>query len=154
MQQSPLLQPRTLGIGLPPSQPTASSQAKQRSWPKPSEAVVGDTFYRYENHLVSIGVDEFDEPLGSRMELYCHTFNVEKVTPKGAQIFAPVGPDMNHGLRPVMDHYKNKFAYPTKGEALLGFIARKKRQQQILQARLNGAAQAELLAERQLLKEL
>lgn len=152
MQQSPLLQPRTLGIGLPPSQPTASSQAKQRDWPKPSEAVVGDKFYRYENHLVSIGVDEWDNPLGSRMELYCHTFEVTKVTPKGAYIQGVF--DGDRGGRPVQDHYKNKFAYPTKGEALLGFIARKKRQQQILQARINGAAQAELLAERQLLKEL
>ena len=151
MQQSPLLQPHTLGIGLPPSKPTASSQAKQRVWPKPSEAVVGDVFYRYEDRLVSAGVDEFDNSLGSYRHLYCFQYEVTKVTPKGARICLTY---RDGETRPVMDSYKNKFAYPTKGEALLGFIARKKRQQQILQARLNGSHEAERLAERQLLKEL
>lgn len=154
MQQSTLLQSGPFGAGIPHPKPTASSQAKQRAWPKPSEVCVGAELYRYVNHCVSIGVDEWDESLGSRMELYCERYTVESVTPKGCRIHAPTGHDCHWGIRPVMDHYKNKFAYPSKGEALLGFIARKKRQQQILQSRLNGAAEAELIAERLLLKEL
>ena len=55
----------------------------------PSETKVGAVLYRYENRMVSIGVDEWDESLGSRMELYCHEFEVERVTPKGCKIFAP-----------------------------------------------------------------
>lgn len=79
-----------------------------------------------------------------------------KVYPKGAYImgFFPDASGHDMGGRPVMDHYKNKYAYPSKGEALLGFIARKKRQQQILFARYSGAREAEGIAERMLEKEL
>lgn len=154
MQQSTLLQPSTSRIGLTPEESATEIQAKQRSWPNPSEVAVGDELYRYVNRNVSLGVDEWDEPIGSRMELYCERYTVESVTPKGCRIHAPVGPDCNWGIRPVMDHYKNKFAYPSKGEALLGFIARKKRQQQILAARYFGAGEAHRLAIGHLSKEL
>lgn len=118
----------------------------------PSETKVGAVLYRYENRMVSIGVDEWDESLGSRMELYCHEFEVERVTPKGCKIFAPCGPERNWGLRPVMDATVNKFAHPTKKDALLGFIARKERQQAILTRQRNQSEDAQRLAQNLLLK--
>lgn len=157
MQQSSLLQPKSLGVGIAFEESTAAIRAKQKSWPKPSEATVGDVFYRFEDQLVSRGVDEWDNSLGSYRHLYCNEYEVSKVYPKGAYILGWFGgPNdiVSKGGRPVMDHYKNKFAYPTKGEALLGFIARKKRQQQILYTRYSGAREAEGIAERLLAKEL
>lgn len=151
MQSKIVLQPKSLGAGIAFEESTAAIRAKQKSWPKPSEATVGDVFYRYEDRLVSRGVDEWDESLGSYRHLYCYEFTVTKVTPKGARILDSC---FEGNERPVMDYYKNKFAYPTKGEALLGFIARKKRQQQILYARYSGAREAEGIAERLLAKEL
>lgn len=120
---------------------------------KPSEVEAGDVLYRYENTMVSIGVDEFDESLGSRMELYCYEFEVERATPKGCKIFAPCGPERNWGVRSVMDATVNKFAYPTKADALRGFIARKKRQQAILNRQFNRSQDAQQLAERALAKK-
>lgn len=111
-------------------------------------------FYRYESQIVSIGVDEFDESLGSRMQLYCHTYEVAKVTPSGAKVMAPMGESYKYGERPVLDCYINKFAYPSKGEALLGFIARKKRQQVLIDRQLARSIEAEYLAESALEKEL
>lgn len=155
MQQSSLLQSGPLGTRLPPEESVATSQASQRTWPKPSEAKVGDLFYRYHNTLTSSGVDEFDEPIGSGFEsVWFTTYTVERVTPKGAVIFAPTGPDHNHGDRIVLDHYTNKFAYPSKGEALLGFIARKKREQAIMSRRYFRSREAESKAEKLLLEEL
>lgn len=120
---------------------------------KPSQAKVGDVFYRYESHLVSIGVDEWDESLGSRMELYCHEFTVTLVYPKGALIHAWTRPE-GLTLQRVMDHYVNKYAYPTKAEALLGFIARKRRQQSIISNQLARSKEAQTKAEQMLAKEL
>lgn len=154
MQQSPLLQPFALRIDVPSPQSKAESEASQREFLKPSECKVGDVFYRYESHLVSAGgVDEFDESLGSYMALYCMEYEVEQITKKGAKVMAH---DKNGdwGSRPVLDHYINKFAYPTKAEALLGFIARKRRQQSIITGQLSRSKQAQSKAEQLLAKEL
>lgn len=155
MQQPPLFESATLGTRLPPKESVASSQASQRSWPKPSESKVGDLFYRYHNTLTSSGVNEYDEPIGPGFEsIWFTTYTVERVTPKGAVLFAPTGPDQNYGLRVVADHHINKFAYPSRGEALLGFIARKKREQAILSRRYFRSREAESKAEKLLLEEL
>ena len=153
-KMNPLLQPSSFGTGKSFKKPTASCKAKERDWPKPSSAKVGDMFYRYESQVVSIGVDEWDESLGSRLQLYCHTYEVCKVTPNGAKVLAYVGKECRYGERPVLDCYINKFAYPSKGEALLGFIARKRRQQAILDKQLARSIEAEHLAESALAKEL
>lgn len=111
---------------------------------------MGDNFYRYVEQIVSNGVDEYDESLGSHMQLCCYSYRVEKITPKGARI-AVWGLE---GNRPVMDATINKFAYPTKAEALLGFIARKRRQQSILNGQLARSREAQCKAEHLLAKEL
>lgn len=158
MQQSPLLQPGPFGTRVAPQESVATSQASQRTWPKPSEAKVGDLFYRYHNTLTSSGVDEFDEPVGPGFEsVWFSTYEVCSVTPKGARIMGWFGPDDGiaaKGSRPVMDHYTNKFAYPSKGEALLGFIARKKREQAIMSRRYFRSREAESKAEKLLMQEL
>lgn len=107
MQQPIVLQSSPFGDGNPPQKSKAESEASQRTHLKPSEAKVGDMFYRFENHVVSAGVDEFDESLGSRMELYCVQYQVVKVTEKGARITDCAIE------RPVLDHYINKYAYPS-----------------------------------------
>lgn len=114
---------------------------------------MGDVFYRYKEQIVSRGVDEFDESLGSYMHLYCHEFTVTLVYPKGALIHAWTKPD-GLSLQKVMDHYINKYAYPSKAEALLGFIARKRRQQSILMGQLARSREAQLKAEQLLSKEM
>lgn len=154
MFKSPLLQPFAFGADVTPTQSAATSQASQRDYLKPSQAKEGDYFYRYESHLVSSGVDEFDDPIGpGYMALYCSEYVVTKVTQKGAVILDWCRP-IQTANRPVMDHYINKYAYPSKVEALLGFIARKKRQQSILFSQYSRSREAEQKAERLLAKEL
>ncbi|MNF39596.1 hypothetical protein D3C84_205720 [compost metagenome] len=106
-------------------------------------------FYRYQEQMVSRGVDEWDESLGSYMHLYCYEYTVLKVTDKGVRL---VHDDLCG--KPVMDRTINKFAYPSKAEALLGFIARKRRQQSILIGQLARSREAQRKAEQLLAKEL
>ena len=148
MQQSFVLQSSPFGDGNPSKKSAAESEASQREHLKPSECKVGDMFYRYENRMVSAGVDEFDESLGSYMALYCVNYQVIKVTNKGARITDCAIE------RPVLDHYINKYAYPTKVEALLGFIARKRRQQSILNRQIKNSSDAEKIAQNRLFQEL
>lgn len=148
MQSKIVLQSNPLAADYSPKESKAESEASQRDHLKPSECKVGDKLYRYEANLVSAGVDQWDESLGSYMELYCWDFEVIKITPAGAMI---QGLDQQ---RLVLDHYINKFAYPTKAEALLGFIARKRRQQSILMGQLARSKQAQSKAEQLLEKEL
>lgn len=98
-------------------------------------------------------MDAWDESLGARVELYCCQYRVEHITPKGARIHVEHKPP-GLTLQPVMDHYINKYAYPSKVEALLGFIARKKRQQVILFRQYSRSREAEQRAEQMLAKEL
>lgn len=145
-----LLQPITSSADYSLKKSAAESEASQREHLRPSECKVGDNFYRYVEQIVSNGVDEWDESLGSHMELYCYTYRVEKITPKGARIADwSLGGD-----RPVMDSTINKFAYPTKAEALLGFISRKRRQQSIIMGQLARSKEAQNKAEQLLIKEL
>lgn len=153
MQQSSLLQSRSFGDGNSSQKSKAESEASQRDHLRPSACKVGDIFYRYENHMVSAGVDEFDESLGAYTALYCMAFNVVNVTAKGAKI-EWYTPDGVYAPRPVMDHYINKFAYPSKVEALLGFLSRKRRQQAILHSQIGRSKEAVGIAHRHLEREL
>ena len=98
---------------------------------------VGDTFYRYEDLLVSAGVDEFDNPLGpAQVRVYLHQFQVIRVTPKGVWI------DGWFSKRFVLNEARKRYALPTKDEALQSFLARKERQASIYQTRVSRADQA------------
>ena len=151
MQSKTLLQPFASATDYTPTQSKAESEASQREHLKPSQCKVGDVFYRYEGVITSSGVDEFDEPLGpGYMALHCYRYDVIKVTPKGACVTA-FGLEVG---KAVYDRTINKFAYPTKLEALLGFIARKRRQQSILNSQLARSKEAQTKAEQLLAKEM
>jgi len=106
-----------------------------------SETETSVYYYRYENRLVSVGVDEFDNSLGSTMELYCHRYRLLKKTPKGAWI------NTYSGRRFVLDEARRKYAHPTQEAALHSFIARKDAQIRILDNRIEGAEQGKRLAQ-------
>ena len=151
MQSKTLLQPFAPTTDYTPTQSKAESEASQREHLKPSECKVGDVFYRYEGVLTSSGVDQFDDPIGpGYMAVNCYRYDVIKVTPKGARISA-FGLE---GSKPIYDSTINKFAYPSKAEALLGFIARKRRQQSILNSQLAHSKEAQYKAEQLLAKEM
>ncbi|RLI66843.1 MAG: hypothetical protein DRO67_00270 [Candidatus Asgardarchaeum californiense] len=107
--------------------------------------------YRYEEIRYSLGVNYFDNPYpGYRLAVHCNKYKIIKRTPKGAWIRYCTG-------FPEFDKYENKkfvlltarkkFACETKEEARKSFIARKKRQIEILKAYLEQAETSLYIAE-------
>lgn len=87
--------------------------------------------YRYEETRYAPPFDEFDNPCGKgtiRVNLY--TFQVVRKTPKGVWI------DSFGREKFVLLRAKKKYAHFSKEEALESFIARKNRQSQILNQKL------------------
>lgn len=88
-------------------------------------------FYRYEEvnyHQIGIRVHE-------------RVFELIKETPKGYWI--NLFPDMGWNEKKwVSSNAKKRYAYPTKEEALSSFLARKRRQIEILEAQLSNARMA------------
>lgn len=76
-------------------------------------------------------VDEYERPIGtSTVKIHLSTYEVVAHTPKGVQLNV-------HGTKKfVRLEGVKKFACPTQKEAWNSFIARKKRQQTILQDQL------------------
>lgn len=98
--------------------------------------------YRLENHLVSAGVDEWDNPLGPpRMEVYVNKFIILKKTPKGVWI------SYCGGKRFVLLSARKQFACLTLEQAVESFKARKRRQISILARKLEYAEMAVSIAE-------
>jgi hypothetical protein len=97
----------------------------------------GEVWYRMTSHVVSAGVDEWDNPVGpGHVEVYVHEHDVIKHTPKGVWLNA-------YGEKKfVRRDARKRFACPTKEEALESFVARKKRQIGILSAQLRNAEDA------------
>jgi|SRR5210317_2015922 len=93
-------------------------------------------FYRYEDVKIS--------NLGVQIQL--REFKLHKETPKGYWISYNWSNDKDKW---VSKNGKNRFAYPTKEEALHNFRCRKERQVSILTARLNDAIWARSLAEKE-----
>ena len=94
--------------------------------------------YRYED--VSYGVlNEWEEVAGSYVKVHEREFEVTKETPKGywIKLFSCF-----NDKKWVSSTARNRFAFPTKEEAIVNFEARKKRQIQILEARLKKAKEA------------
>jgi len=91
-------------------------------------------WYRYEDRLVSAGVDEFERPLGpARTEVRLSKLIVTKHTPRGVWL---------DGWRFVKLNSHKRFACPTIDEAKESFIARKRRQLRILYAQTRRAETA------------
>lgn len=105
--------------------------------------MIGDKWYRFEDHLVSAGVDEFDNSLGpARVEVNLRDFKVLKETPKGVQLQSWI-----QDRRFVLRDCRKRYACPTIAEALESFLARKRKQISILTRRADNARYAMELAQ-------
>ena len=95
------------------------------------------TYYRYEDVQYAPPADEDGERRGQgELHVHLRKYNVLRHTPKGVWIDA-------HGSgKFVLETAKKRFAWPTKEEAKASFIARKRRQIAIHQARIDRANQA------------
>ncbi len=91
-------------------------------------------WYRVDGHRYAAPVDEFDNPVGiGRCDVHVYSLRVVRTTPKGVWLEAFGAP------RFVLRDARKKYASPTESEALLSFIARKKRQENILKAQMRTA---------------
>ncbi|TIN00988.1 MAG: hypothetical protein E5Y34_11065 [Mesorhizobium sp.] len=109
-----------------------------------------ELYYRYYDYREGTGyTDVCGEyvPTGSRLRIRIETFPVIKHTPKGVWI-RDIGGDSKFLLHTAIKRY----ADPTVEKALHSFTARKKRQQSIYEARAAQAAEAIILAERDVKK--
>lgn len=95
--------------------------------------------YRYDTYRQCTSTDEsMERCLASKAVVYCSEFEVIKETPKGYWI----NTGFNQLLSPnkwVSKTSRKRFAHLSKDNAWESFIARKKRQVQILQAQLANA---------------
>ncbi len=92
-------------------------------------------FYRYESYQQG-GVDE-DSYFPPTVRVSLSTLNLVKETPKGYWICFGDPKQYYGDKRWVSKTSRKRYAYPTKEEALNGFIFRKKRQVRILKAILD-----------------
>ena len=91
-------------------------------------------WYRFEEVGYATGLDEWGEPCGpSDVEVHLRKFLVLRETPKGVWLDAWRGP------RFVLRDARKRYACPTKEEARVSFIARKKAQIRIYNARIHTA---------------
>lgn len=97
----------------------------------------GTKFYRYDVCNLT----------DNRMDIYCSEYEVRRKTPCGTWIYS-----WHTSKKFVLDNSKKKFACETKELALQSFIARRKRYQRILKARLCDADYSIELAEELLAK--
>ena len=91
-------------------------------------------WYRFDSTLVSNGCDEWGESTGSHVEVYLHTYEVIKKTPKGAWLKTSFD---KRGTFVLDDGPGRRFASPTIEAAAERFRQRKKRRIQILTAALS-----------------
>ena len=107
--------------------------------------------YRYEEVRYSLGVDQFDDPYpGYRLVVHCVKYKIIRRTPKGVWIRYYdnlIALDEDKNKKFVLLTARKKFACETKEEARKSFIARKKRQIEILKAHLEQAETSLYIAE-------
>lgn len=89
------------------------------------------TWYRFTDFQTAPSVDEWDNIVGKGgVNIRLHEYKVAKITPKGVQL------DLGWGdKRFVLRDARKRFACPTLEEAKVSFLARKKRQLGIYEAR-------------------
>jgi hypothetical protein len=99
--------------------------------------------YRFED--ISYGVlNEWEEVAGSYVRVEEREYEIIKETPKGYWIkyFSSSREFPVNDKKWVSNNARNRFAFPSKEEALVNFEARKKRQIEILGTRLKKAKEA------------
>jgi hypothetical protein len=106
-----------------------------------------EIWYRYEDVAYAASADEFGESRGhGTIEIHLNEYRVNRRTPKG--VFLDTGPldggwhSANAKQKFVLLTARKRFACPTKEEAQASFIARKRRQIKIYEARADRARQA------------
>ena len=113
---------------------------------RPNEA---DKYYRYVDYRESDYFRFFDDyqdhPGTSHVCVRCDEFKVVRRTKKGVWIMLGYG-FAHQGLRFILSGTRKKFAAPTKKEAMESFVARKKAQLRIYEARANQARESLKLA--------
>lgn len=102
-----------------------------------------EVWYRYFEYWTT-PIDEYDEPMPGQSTLHIslEKFPVVRHTPKGVQLDIGYGTRDDNGkllLRFVLKDARKQFACPTKLEAMKSFLARKKRQLSIYEARASSA---------------
>lgn len=111
--------------------------------PSAGKGVAG-TWYRFENFRYAGGVDEWGDPIpgDGRAAVRVVEIAVVKFTPKGAWVID----HYDDRKRFVLGAARKRYACPTIEEARASFVARKRRQIQILKARARDAEEALALA--------
>lgn len=97
--------------------------------------MAAELFYRYEDVQYAPSLDEYDNPIrgSGALRVHLREYRVLKHTPCGVQL--DIG-------RFVNTQRRKQFAHATKEAAKEAFIARKTRQADIHQARVNRAVKA------------
>lgn len=95
----------------------------------------GEAWYRVEDHRTAPSLDEWENPIpgSGRLHITIYPYRVLRHTPKGVWLEDHTQP----GGRFVLKDSRKRFACPTKEEAIESFIARKRRQCEILKAQLD-----------------
>ena len=107
-----------------------------------------DVLYRYEEVRYSWGLGQYDDPLpGYNIKIELRELKVIRRTPKGAWIRRWSHNLNTGGERFVRLTARKQYASNTKEEAMVCFIARKKRQIQILSRQLWQAKEALAIVE-------
>lgn len=109
---------------------------------------VHEYWYRYRAFRESTGIfdNEWSESCGYHIRLSCFEYRVIKHTPKGVWLQQPYSPDKKF----VLKNAKKRFAYPTKREALISYIARQKRRLLILKSQIKDSEMGLRVADRML----
>ena len=87
--------------------------------------------YRFSDHAVCIGTDEYGDSLGSMMEVYLTKYRILRETARGAWVERFLDKP-----RFVLNESRKKFACRTVEEAKESFLARKRAQERILKSRI------------------
>jgi hypothetical protein len=99
-----------------------------------------EEWYRYEDVRYAPPLDEWDEPVGqSRLEVVLHRYRVKHHTPTGVRLTCG---------KFVSRVTHKRYACPTLEEAKESFVARKKKQIAIYEARIYQAKEALKLIEK------
>lgn len=99
---------------------------------------MGEVWYRYYDVCYAAPVDEYGDVIrGAKGDRKVHLVELDviKRTPKGVWLHDRYG-----RLRFVLESAKRRYACPTKKEAIISFLARKRRQKSIYEARASDAA--------------
>lgn len=103
-------------------------------WPERACMSPAVYYYRYDDVRYSNGVDQFDDPLpGYKLKVELKKIRVHHFTPFGVRF--------EDGTF-MLNKSKKRYACETEDEAKISFIARKTRQIEIHQARINQAQRA------------